>query len=261
MDDLLTSWLARLGRWVRMHPTAGSRSHTQIAEEIGGALAACGLTVARYAHASGDILVARRASCGPLLGMYGHYDVESGGRTAMLVADGRVYGRGVGDNLGPLSLRLSVLERYPRCPNLLWVIEPGEEAGSPALAEWLKETTAPQPDLWLDETGYFDAGGAQRVLAVDPDERAREVMRRCADLAAAMGRATYVEQRRLRRVVPGAGFGVEALFQGAPYLALGPNDDCADVHGDQESLPLDTIALSMRQFEALLESFAPEAAR
>lgn len=261
MDDLSSAWLARLERWVRLHPVVGSHALTQVGDEIAVVLAECGLSVERYIHATGELLIARGTGSGPLLGVYGHYDVEPGGRTAMRVADGRVWGRGVGDNLGPLALRLSVLEAHHRSPNMVWVIEPGEEVGSPALAAWLAATHAPQPELWLDETGYFETDGTQRVLALEPDEHAHEIMRRCAELAASVGRSTRVEGRRLHRAVPDAGFSVEALFQGAPYLALGPNDDRSDVHGEQESLPLSTSDLSMRQFKALLDAFSIGPAR
>lgn len=253
MPEHLASWLARLERWVRLHPVAGSRGHAELAEELARALAERGLSVARHAHASGDLLVARCIGTGPLLGVYGHYDVEPGGRTDLRVTERRVFGRGVGDNLGPLALRLSVLEWCERRANLLWVIEPGEESGSHALAAWVGEYGAPQVDMWLDETGYFDLGGTQRVLSVGTDERVTSVLGRCAELAATLGRTTRIEERRLRRVVADAGFRVEGLFHDAPYLALGPNDDLSDVHGEQESLPLDTIELSMRQFEVLLD--------
>lgn len=256
MTDYLPSWMTRLERWVHLHPVAGSRAHLEVADELAAALAACGLVVTRYPHASGDLLVARGVGTGPRLGMYGHYDVEPGGRTAMRVADNRIFGRGVADNLGPLTLRLSVLERHSHHPNLLWVIEPGEETGSRALAEWLGQANDTRADLWLDETGYFDAGGEQRVLAVDADERTDRVIRRCAALAATQGRATRVEARRLQRVAAGARCMVESLFLDTPYLAMGPNDDSSDVHGEQESLPLNTIELSIRQFEVLLDTFA-----
>ncbi len=261
MPDRMTSWLARLEHWVRLHPVAGSSGHAQLAEELARALAECGLSVARYAHASGHLIVARSTGTGPPLGVYGHYDVEPGGRTDMLVTDRRVFGRGVGDNLGPLALRLSVLERYERRANLLWVIEPGEESGSHALADWVSASGAPRAEMWLDETGHFDVGGTQRVLAVGTAERGADVLRRCGELAATMGRTTRIEDRRLRRVVTDAGFSVEGLFQDAPYLALGPNDDFSDVHGEQESLPLDTLELSMRQFEVLLDMSSGEAGR
>jgi len=258
MTDHLTSWMTRLDRWVHLHPVAGSRAHLEVMEELAAALAACGLAVTRYAHSSGVLLVARGVGKGPRLGMYGHYDVEPGGRTTMRVADNRVFGRGVADNLGPLTLRLSVLERNGRRPNLLWIIEPGEETGSRALAEWLGQANDTRADLWLDETGYFDAGGEQRVLAVEADERTERVIRRCATLAATQGRTMRVEARRLQRVAPGARCMVEPLFLGTPYLAIGPNDDSSDVHGEQESLPLNTVELSMRQFEALLDAFATD---
>lgn len=261
MDDLLNSWLARLERWVGLHPVSGSPALAQVAEEIVAVLADRGFIVERHPHPSGDLLVARLRAEGPRLGLYGHYDVEPGGTNTLQVVEGRVYGRGVGDNLGPLALRLSVLERSRHDLDLLWVIEPGEEVGSLALADWIGETTAPRVDLWLDETGYFEADGRQRVLLADPDERALDLAKRCAVLAAAAGRQTLVERRRLHRVVRDGRFSVEALFRDTPYLALGPNDDLSDVHGGNESLPLDTIELSVHQLESLLELYSGEPLR
>lgn len=235
---------------------SGSPALARVAEEIVAVLAARGFAVERHPHPSGDLLVARLRADGPRLGLYGHYDVEPGGTTALQLAGGRVYGRGAGDNLGPLALRLSVLERCRHDLDLLWVIEPGEEVGSLALAAWLAATPAPRVDLWLDETGYFETDGTQRVLLTDPDERVLELARRCEALAAAAGRRTRIEHRRLHRVVPQGRFSVETLFGEVPYLALGPNDDLSGVHGDHESLPLDTIELSARQFESLLATYA-----
>ena len=176
----------------------------------------------------------------------------------MLVSGGRVFGRGVGDNLGPLALRLGVLERYRRRANLLWIIEPGEEIGSHALAEWLGRMGKPKAGLWLDETGYFEIGKGQRVLSMGMDARMAGVVQQCAEVAAIAGWRTRTEERRLRRFSVEAGFNLEGLFKGAPYLAIGPNDDLSDVHGEQESLPLDTIEVSMRQFEVLLDMSSRE---
>ena len=261
MDELMRSWLARLERWVALHPVAGSSGLAQVAHEIVAVLSAGGFSIDRWLHPSGELLLARRHAPGPTLGMYGHYDVEAGGRTTLQVADSRLFGRGVSDNLGPLALRLSILERNRCDVSLCWVIEPGEEVGSPALADWFATRGPPPVDLWLDETGYFEADGTQRLLIVAPDERARLVAKRCTELAAAKGRATRLECRHLRRVVPSAGFTVGALFRGTPYLAFGPNDERSEVHGDGDSLPMDTIELSARQLEALLDLFAAEASR
>jgi len=258
MPESIGAWVTRLGRWVRLHPVVGTRGHALLARELISALQACGLTVTRHAHSSGDLLIARTSGMGPLLGVYNHYDVELGGRTDPLVTGDRVFGRGVADNLGPLALRISVLERFGRQPNLLWVIEPGEEVGSHALASWLGAFGAPEVDLWLDETGYFDVGGEQRILAIDTENRWANVLNGCAKLSTTMGRPTRIERRRLRRVIDDAAYNVSNLFRGSPYIALGPNDDHSDVHEDNESLPLDNIELSMLQFELLLSMSSHE---
>ena len=44
------------------------------------------------------------------------------------------------------------------------------------------------------------------------------------------------------------------------YAALGPNDNLANVHGTDESLPIDTLDLTARQFVATIESMADEVA-
>lgn len=258
VNDPIAAWLDRLREWVRLHPVAGSTGHRHLADEIADALLRCGLSVTRHPHVSGDLLVARGTGAGPLVGIYGHYDVEPGGPTELQVTDRRVFGRGVADNLGPLAMRLSVLERFKGRPNLLWVIEPGEESGSHALASWVAKADASKAGIWIDETGYFDDENTQRFLAARLSPMARDVLRRCKELAVASGKRARVEERHLRRVVSTAGFHVGCLFQDSPYLALGPNDDRSDVHGEAESLPLETLDISMSQFDLLLDTSSRE---
>ncbi len=256
------AWLSVLGRWVAMHPIAASEGLNRLANEISGHLAATGFTVDRHPHRAGDLIVATHRGVGPVLGIYDHYDVEPGGRTQLRITATRAFGRGVADNLGPLALRLLVMSRLAHATgNIVWLIEPSEELGSPALEAWLSSTPRPKIDLWLDETGYFDADGTQRILIAAPDAPTLELTRRCGALANDKGRPSRTEHRYLRRVVPDAAFHVEALFEGSPYLAIGPNDDHSDVHGEEESLPLDTIELSAQQFAMLLCRFSEGAPR
>lgn len=83
------------------------------------------------------------------------------------------------DNLGPLAMRLAGLqqcidEALPLC-GIVWLIHGEEEIGSPFAHQlypslWPLHAaspslqTLPVIDLWVEETGYFEATGAQRLL-------------------------------------------------------------------------------------------------
>ena len=48
------------------------------------------------------------------------------------------------------------------------------------------------------------------------------------------------------------------LAAGRPYLAMGPNDPLSRIHESDESLPLDTLGVHMRPFNALLTQAASQ---
>ncbi len=101
----------------------------------------------------GPLLIAKRieAADRPTVLMYGHGDVircqdaswTRGQGPWQLAADGeRLYGRGTADNKGQHSINLAALaavlaQRDGRLGfNVVWLIETGEETGSPGLAEF-----------------------------------------------------------------------------------------------------------------------------
>lgn len=259
--------IALLGRWVSAHPTANApESCAAVADDIAVRLRALGFAVARHAMPGrAPLLVATRAAApgAPTVGIYGHYDVEpagdgwSGDPLTLRVTHDRIIGRGVADNLGPLALRLLAARSVRRWPGVYWVIEGGEEVGSPSLAEYLDGPEgAPEVAVWLDETGYFVDRATQRVLTLHPDERAVAMREALEAHARAAGVRVVCDARRLRRVSPPNVAAVERLFGGAPYLALGPNDADSRVHGADESIPRGTLALCAAQFVAVLETAA-----
>ncbi len=104
----------------------------------------------------GPFLVARRSEDAslPTVLMYGHGDVIRGQDASWtrgqgpwtLAEDGeRLYGRGTADNKGQHSINLAALATVLRCRggrlgfNVTWLIETGEETGSPGLAEFCRE--------------------------------------------------------------------------------------------------------------------------
>ncbi|HRI71899.1 MAG TPA: M20/M25/M40 family metallo-hydrolase [Polyangium sp.] len=202
------------------------------------------------------------------LGLFAHYDVEEAGdgwTTDPFVAtlqDQRLYGRGTGDNLGPLALRILALEELllssnDRLPTLVWVIQGEEEVASPWAHALFPTLELPAVDLWLEETGYFEEDRTQRILA----RRMPSHFDRVLDAVSSLARADTRDVRVLDRYLNKA-FGearcpcLTHLLKDAPYLAIGPNDTRTRIHAPNESLPLDTIGLSRAQFVATLQEVA-----
>ncbi|MCB9706160.1 MAG: M20/M25/M40 family metallo-hydrolase [Myxococcales bacterium] len=212
------------------------------------------------------IVVASRAPRG-LAGevvLYGHYDVSPIDRPeawrhpprTLTEAEGRLWGRGVADNLGPLATRLWAIDAHDEAPALRWIIQGEEERGSPfahrIFPELLKEM---RPTLWLEETGYHDhADGTLRLLARTigatpdsseaPDEPLNRLLLGLRLLMGRHGLATREEQRGLNKdVVEGGCPFNRSLPPGARYIALGVNDSRARIHTVDESIPAWTAAL------------------
>jgi acetylornithine deacetylase/succinyl-diaminopimelate desuccinylase-like protein len=127
-----------------------------VADEIAPSLAALGFASAVHdnpAAGFGPFLIARRHESDtlPTVLMYGHGDVVRGQDPSWTRGAGpwqlqregeRLYGRGSADNKGQHSINIAALamvlaERGGRLGfNVKWLIETGEETGSPGLAEF-----------------------------------------------------------------------------------------------------------------------------
>lgn len=269
-DLVSTEWMNLLGSWLTCRPTAGHpEGLASLRGDLRTRLGALGFSVTHHESSGAEpILIATRppsAGVAPSrwVGLFAHYDVEEAGSGwsmdpfVLSVKKGRVYGRGVADNLGPLALRLISLARASVSPGLVWVIQGEEEIGSPFAHQIFPDLRLPSVTLWLEETGYFEQDGTQRLLLRRPTPLLHRALRALADLAAAEGR----EQRILDRYLNKA-FGQARcpcllhLVGDRPYLAIGPNDTSSRIHAPDESLPLDTLALSRVQFVRLLEEVA-----
>ncbi|MET8978314.1 M20/M25/M40 family metallo-hydrolase [Streptomyces sp. NPDC004539] len=186
------------------HATESARPEGRLAleayhaEVLTPALEILGCTVTRHENpspAAGPFLVGRRVEdpALPTLLCYGHADVVEGmaGRWSedrdpwTLTADGdRWYGRGAADNKGQhlvnlAALRLLLAEQGSLGFNLTFLFDPGEEIGSPGLAEFaaaqrellradvLLGSDGPRLDE-LTPTLFLGArGGVQLLLDVD----------------------------------------------------------------------------------------------
>lgn len=261
------AWLERVERWIALHPVTGSAAAQRLAGEIVAELEGLGFVVdVRGSEARSPLIVACRAPAGnnPTVGIYGHYDIEPvagiwrGDPRRLRRASGRVYGRGIADNLGPLAARLLAVRDVRQWPGVLWVLEGEEETGSARLAENIAELGAADVALWLDETGYFEASQRQRILALGRDARLDALCAMWHGLAAEEAVSVTFEPRMLNRAAAASAGPVGRLFAGRPYAALGPNDEAANVHATDESLPLGTLGLTARQLVAMLERLGAE---
>ena len=125
-----------------------------LADEIGPTLAALGFSVTIHANPEpphGPLLIATRHEGGtlPTVLMYGHGDVIRGQDASwtrgqgpwLLATEGdRLYGRGTADNKGQHSINIAALAQVLAARegrlgfNVKWLVETGEETGSPGLA-------------------------------------------------------------------------------------------------------------------------------
>lgn len=203
-------------------------------------------------HSSGPPLVVATRPATPgargHLFLFGHYDVdhvEPGWNTPpfrLTQRDGRWFGLGIADNKGALAARLRALRGLDACPRLTWIIQGEEESGSGALKAWLAEGGLPSADWYLDENGWADAEGSQRVLAcriahgqrVPLNEREADNL---VELLSVGWSKRHIEPRMLNKhLVPGGCAFQAALPEGARYLGIGTNDAATQIHAPNESI-------------------------
>lgn len=256
--DALTPILAR-------PPLAGADAGLTAAREaVERRLVGLGFEVSRHGIDGHPpvVIAVRPGATSDWLGIFGHYDVEPAGpgwTTEPFIptlAAGRIFARGIADNLGPLLLRLVALERArPRLPSMVWVLQGEEEVGSPTAHHLFPTITLPRIALWLEETGYYELDGRQRLLLRRPASHTAQWVDAAIASAAAHGRAVDLHDRYLSK-----SFGatrcpfLSHLVGDATYLAIGPNDPLANIHRSNESLALANLASSVDQFLALVEA-------
>jgi len=265
-EEILGDWQRLLSNLIELRPTPSNPEGLRKARGmVRSRLEAIGFSVTEHGTGSAPpVMVAVRDGQGEPLGLAGHYDVEEADEGwdvppfALTEKEGRLYGRGTADNLGPLALRLATLAaRTTPTPPLVWVLQGEEETGSALAHALYPELDIPPVALWVEETGYFEADGSQRLLQVALDERSAPLVDAVVATAERDGRAVQRHDRHLNKA-----FGQDRcpflthLAVGTPYLAIGPNDPDSSIHAPNESLPLSTLAISVEQFETLLTEAA-----
>lgn len=269
--------LARMTRWVACPSWAAAPEQSRLMADLEQTLRAQGFEVVRHERVGcAPLLVARREARGQggHLVLYGHYDTEvpdaERWRTPPLAAteaDGRLFGLGLGDNKAPLAFRLEWLARQPSSPAITWVLQGEEEVGSPLAHDLMHEVLAPERasgrvDLWLDENGYFDLDGTQRLLArtigaqpdesLPPDPALTSLLDALIADVARYGLGTRCEARGLNKSFfpRGCPFN-RAIPPGGRALAIGVNDPASQIHAPDESVPLWTFPIHGRQLSTL----------
>lgn len=260
--ELADSLEASLSELLQSPPIAESPSGLESARGfLSERLEKLGFNVTTENTENGEpVLVAMRER-GPLwVGCAGHYDIEpaeEGWKSdpyAVVERDSRLFARGIGDNLGPLLLRLEAIESADQTPSILMVLQGEEEIGSPTAHEVYPELDLPDVSLWLEETGYFELNDDARVLARRIDSTVRPALEAVEELTRAKGRDVRYHDRYLNKA-----FGQHRcpflvhLAGEAPYLALGPNDPDSNIHAPNESLPIANLGLAHDQQVLLLE--------
>lgn len=218
------------------------------------------------------LLVARRPAINMTGAMvlYGHYDVETPvieewdtDPWTVTERNGRLYGAGIGDNKAALAHRLVSIARLSRTPALTWIIQGEEEIGSPLAHRVLPGLLSDiRPTIWVEENGYFDNDGTQRILSHvvgahtqrtrSPDRALTALIEQLGVEARRHGVGHRTEYRALNKnfFPGGCPFG-SAIPTGERYLAIGVNDPRSGIHSANESVPMWTFPIHARQIERL----------
>lgn len=261
-------WRDLVGSWIALSPSQDATpvARAAVVRSIEFHLRSLGFDVGLHGEAgrAPTVLARRGASASSeTVAIYNHYDIEAPGAgwssdpARLTERDGRYYGAGIADNLGPLALRLLASRAIRDWPAVVWLIEGEEELGSPSLDAISTELRARRPALWIDETGFFASERAQTLLTLDHPKGA--AVRRIAalgEIAARRGVAVRVERRRMNRFSPDGVSRIGRMMADAAYLALGPNDGRANIHAADESLPRSSLDLCAAQWVELFDGWS-----
>lgn len=259
--------LALLSHMVALDTSQGGAGVGAMVEHLSAHLGTMGFEVEVISVQGGSpLLVARRGPVGGGGGravLYNHYDAVGCG-VDLVEHEGRIFGPGVGDNKGPLATRMTALGVAPMTPALLWLIQGEEESGS-AIARTVFRRLCHEvdADVFIDEAGWHDPDGTQRVLACTLDVRGNTAppddrLNALSDFLRTVSPTPIrTEARTLdKRLVPGGCAFREALPSGARYLSIGPLDSKTRIHSPGESISRARLEPSMTQFISLLRWLA-----
>jgi cysteinylglycine-S-conjugate dipeptidase len=142
-------------------------------------------------------------------------------------------------------------------PGMVFVLQGEEEVGSPAAHQLYPDLDLPVVDLWLEETGYFELDGSQRLLVRRITATTEPWVRAAVALAESQKRTVCRYDRYLNKA-----FGEQQcpflahLVGDTTYRAIGPNDPESRIHRPDESLAIANLAIAVEQFQAVMTAAA-----
>ncbi|HMQ29849.1 MAG TPA: M20/M25/M40 family metallo-hydrolase [Chloroflexaceae bacterium] len=181
IDGRRDEYLARLLDYVRRPSiSAHGIGIAETAAYIAGVLEGAGMVARVMPTAGWPMVYAERCEApgAPTVLLYGHYDVQPPEPLEAWVTppfepevrDGRVYGRGVGDNKGQhlaqiLAVEATLAARGRLPCNVKLLLEGEEEVGSPQIAGFVRDhRELLGADLVITADGPVDESGRSRVL-------------------------------------------------------------------------------------------------
>jgi len=177
-------FLKRLIEYLRMPGiSAHGTGIAEVAEHVAGVLRGMGMQTRLIPTAGWPVVFAQKpgAPGAPTVLLYGHYDVQPPDPLEQwlsppfepTIRNGRLYGRGAGDNKGQHFAQLLALESLLAVSGALpcsvkVLLEGEEEIGSPRMAEFVREHRAEiLPDVVITSDGpVHESGRSQLVCGV-----------------------------------------------------------------------------------------------
>jgi len=205
--------------------------------------------------------------------LYGHYDVAPINIQQSWVSedpfileniDGRLYGRGIADNKGPLLSRMLALQALilsdEPMPEIMWLIQGEEEiTQGDQVAHSIFETEIPAfgAKVYIEETGFNDLDTNTQIAFLWSPNLTESQLTPWHELLESSLDSPLIEYRHLNKLNGTEDCPLLAnLPEGSVYMGFGPNDRLHFIHRDNESLDEDRLELHKHQFEIFLINYA-----
>lgn len=205
--------------------------------------------------------------------IYGHYDVAPVKEFNSWITDnpftleninGRLYGRGIADNKGPLLARLLALQSLilseKAIPEIMWLIQGEEEItqGDRIAHEIFQhEIPAFAAKVYIEETGFNDLDTNTQIAFLWSKGQTESQLLLWHSLLEECLDNPRIEYRHLNKLN-----GIKAcpllsnLPNDAVYMGFGPNDRLHFIHRNNESLDAANLLKHEQQFESFLANYA-----
>ncbi|MFK5892665.1 MAG: M20/M25/M40 family metallo-hydrolase [Pseudomonadota bacterium] len=205
--------------------------------------------------------------------LYGHYDVAPVKELNGWLSDdpfilqninGRLYGRGIADNKGPLLARMFALQSLilseQAIPEIMWLIQGEEEStqGDRVAQDIFKdEISAFGAPVYIEETGFNDLDQNTQIAFLWSPGQTDSQLISWHNLLEKCLENPRIEYRHLNKLngTKTCPF-LSNLPKDSVYIGFGPNDRLHYIHRDNESLNAENLLKHQQQFEDFLANYA-----